>query len=171
MTEDSEPRRPDDPVGRLLLRWTRALAVCGGVLLCLLGLTTVTMIVMVQIIGVPFVGEVELISFGLVLTVYLFLPYCQMVRGHVIVDVFTARLPARLQVALDALWSVLFAGLWLLLIWRMAVGMDEMIVREQTTAALDIAYWWSFPLALGCFALLVPVCLYTAWRQIGGRDR
>ena len=160
---------PTDPVGRLLLYISRLLAILGGILLCGLGLTTVVTIVLVQLLGIAFVGEVEVVSFGMVLTVYLFLPYCQMVGGHVIVDIFTVKAPPRLRAVFDGLSSLVFGAFWIILMWRMAIGMGEMITRQQTTAVLKLAYWWTFPVALSCFTLLVPICIYTAWRRFSER--
>lgn len=156
-------------MGRFLFRASRLFAIVGGILLCGFGLTTVVSIILVQLAGIPFVGEVEVASFGMVLTVYLFMPYCQMVGGHVIVDVFTVKAPPRVRAILDGISVLVFGAFWVLLAWRMAVGMEEMYSRHQTTAALKLAYWWTYPVALACFALLVPICLHTAWRKFTDR--
>jgi TRAP-type C4-dicarboxylate transport system permease small subunit len=162
-------RGPTDPIGKLLLYISRFLAIAGGILLCGLGLTTVITIILIQFLGIAFVGEFEVVSFGMVLTVYLFMPYCQMVGGNVIVDVFTIKAPPRLRAIFDALSSLVFAAFWILLMWRMAIGMSEMMTRQQTTAALKLEYWWTFPVALSCFSLLIPICIYTTWKKISER--
>ena len=167
MTGDNDTRgRPADPVGRLLFTLTRWMAIAGGLVLVGFGLTVVYSIIALQVFSVAVRGEVELVEFGMVITVYLFLPYYQMVGGHVMVDVFTTRAPARVKAVLDAVAIVLFTGIAGLLAWRMSVGGVEMYERGQNTAVIKLAYWWAFPVAVVCFAILVAVCLYCLWRKL-----
>lgn len=141
------------------------MAVAGGLVLVVLGLGVVYSIISLKGFGVAFRGEVEMVEFGMVISVYLFLPYCQMIDGHVMVDVFTVRAPPRVKAILDALAMLLFTGVAGLLAWRMSVGGFEMYERGQTTAVVKLPYWWTFPLAVACFAFLVMVCVYGIWRK------
>ena len=52
--------------------------------------------------------------------IFSFLPYCQMVRGNVIVDVFTTRASPRTRALLDSIGNLLFTAIAALLTWRAA---------------------------------------------------
>lgn len=63
-------------------------------------------------------GEFELVELACAVSVSLFLPLCQLRRGHVMVDVFTASLPRTANRRLDVLWLALFAAVWAFLcVW------------------------------------------------------
>ncbi len=130
------------------------------------GLTTIYSIIALQILNSSFPGDVEVISYSLVISVFLFLPYSQVVRGHVTVDFFTMGASPRVRALLDAFGALVFAVLAATIAWRMTIGGIEMFERKQTTALLNIPYWWSFPLAVFCLALLAAVSVYTAWRSL-----
>ncbi len=142
------------------------MAVVGGLVLTAMIAVTVYDVIAFNVFRRSFPGAFELAAYGMVVSVFLFLPYGQMVRAHVIVDVFTAHAPRRLKSALDAVAALAFAGFAGLLLWRMGLGGIDMFNNGQTTALLKIAYWWSFPLAVVCLAVTVAACLYTAWRDL-----
>ena len=151
-------------MGRFLFAVSRWLAVAGGLVLVASGFVTIYSIVALNLLNSSFPGDVELISYSLVLSVFLVLPYSQVVRGHVNVDFFTMGASPRAKALMDAFGAVLFAVLAGIIAWRMTIGGIEMYDRRQTTALLNIPFWWSFPVAVFCLALLSSVSLYTAWR-------
>jgi hypothetical protein len=57
----------------------------------------------------PIPGDFELAQIGTAVAVFAFLPYCQVVRGNIVVDTFTSGLPARVRGRIDALWDVVYA--------------------------------------------------------------
>ena len=156
---------PADPIGRALFAVCRAFAVIGGAVLTVMIAVTLYDVIAFNVFGRSFAGAFELAAYGMVVAVFMFLPYGQMVRAHVIVDVFTSRAPRRLKATLDAVAALLFAAFAALLAWRMGLGGIDMFDNGQTTALLKISYWWSFPLAVVCLALMCAACLYTAWRD------
>ena len=87
--------RPDSSimarVGWLLDRGAAGLAFCGGVVLVAIALTTVISIVGRALIPIglsPIRGDFELVEMGVAVAVFGFLPWCQLNRGHITVDVF-----------------------------------------------------------------------------------
>ena len=164
--ETSNSNRPTDPVGRVLYWLTSGLAIAAGVFLAVIaGLTTLN-IILSKGLGAPIRGEFDLVRLGAGTLVFAFLPYCQMVRGNVIVDFLTGWMPRQIRSALDALGGVMFAAVCGLLSWRMTVGGFEMHAANQVTAVAKLPYWWSFPIAVGCLTLLALVCLYTSWYDL-----
>ena len=151
-------------MGRFLFAVSRWLAVAGGLVLVASGFVTIYSIVALRILNSSFPGDVELVSYSLVISVFLFLPYSQVVRSHVNVDFFTMGASPRAKALMDIFGALIFAGLAGIIAWRMTIGGFEMFDRNQTTALLNIPYWWSFLLAVVSLALLTCVSLYTAWR-------
>ena len=153
-------------MGRVLYRLTAGLAIAAGMMLVIIAALTTLNIVLGKGFGTPIRGEFDVVRLGAGALVFAFLPYCQMVRGNVIVDFMTGWAPAQAKAVLDALGGLLFAAVCGLLAWRMTVGGFEMYDTGQVTAVVKIPYWWSFPVAVGCLTLLAIVCLYTSWRDI-----
>ena len=81
-----------------LIVWlARTLALLGGVVLVAMTLVTVVSIIgraMISFGFGPVPGDYELIEAGAAFAVFAFLPWCQLMRGHATVDVFTSFLPA-----------------------------------------------------------------------------
>ncbi|MFM2128914.1 MAG: hypothetical protein RL477_460, partial [Pseudomonadota bacterium] len=148
---------PDDPAGRILWRISRWCAIAGGALMAFSAVLTTLSIALNALFKAPIRGEYEIVGFGTSLAIYLFLPYCQFVRGNVVVDFFLARASSRLREALDAAGGLIYFVISALLIWRMSVGGLELHAQKQATAVLKIPYWWSFPVLLFCLGLLAAV--------------
>jgi len=162
----AEDARPADPVGRALFAAARAFAVAGGVLLVGCALLTTLSIVTHVTFNHQIRGEFDLVSFGTSWAIYLFLPYCQLVRGNVVVDFFFSGAGPRARALLDGIGNLLYFAVAFLLIWRMGVGGVEIFNAGQSSAVLNVPYWLSFPLALTCLGLLAAGTLYSMCRSI-----
>jgi TRAP-type C4-dicarboxylate transport system permease small subunit len=151
---------PADPAGRLLWRLSRLCAIAGGYLLAASAILTTLSISYAAVFTARIHGEYELVSFGTSLAIYLFLPWCQVVRGNVVVDFFMSGASPRLREACDALGALLYFAVSILLVWRMSAGGLELLSQGQATAVLKIPYWWSFPVILFCLGLLAAMTLH-----------
>ena len=151
---------PADATGRILWRVARLCAIAGGLILAASAILTTLSIISAAAFTSRIHGEYELVSFGASLAIYLFLPWCQVVRGNVVVDFFLASAGHRLQEACDALGALLFFAISILLVWRMSVGGLELLSQGQATAVVKIPYWWNFPVILFCLGLLAAVTLH-----------
>lgn len=121
---------------RLLDRLARLLAMLGGVLAVCLALLVSTSITL-RALGLGGVrGDFEFVQMGVALIVFAFMPWSQARRGNVMVDSFTTKLPLRFQVALDALWEVVFAAMMALIAWRLGAGAMEAAHSSTTTMVL-----------------------------------
>ncbi|MGF1503187.1 MAG: TRAP transporter small permease [Paracoccaceae bacterium] len=108
-----------------LARAAEALALAGGV--GLLAVTAVTSwnagafaadrLLPGDVAGLP--GYEDFVGLVTGASVLLFFPYCQLVRGHVAVELFVGALPARVTAGLDRLWlgvtavAAAFLAVWL----------------------------------------------------------
>jgi TRAP-type C4-dicarboxylate transport system permease small subunit len=152
--------------GRALYAIATAVALAGGAILFALTLLTVVSVVGRAAFSAPIPGDFELVEVGMAVAIFAFLPYCQLVRGNVIVDLFTTRASARVQALLDAAGNLLYTAIAALLTWRVALGGLEVRGYGETTMVLRVPVWWGYAPAVACLALLTVVCAYTVWRSI-----
>lgn len=157
--------RPD-PVGRALLSLSRAVAIVGGVLLSAAGVLTVVSVLGRYLFDAPIAGDFELVEAGTAIAVFSFLPYCQMVKGNVIVDFFTAGARPGLRCAMDAFGAALFTGIAGLLVWRLAEGGHDFYVTDEQTVILEIPRFYYFYAIVPCLALLALACAWSVWRSV-----
>lgn len=167
MTEALEQEaRPTDPVGRILYRITRVVALAGGGVLALMSVLTTVSVIGRSLFSVPIPGDFELIAIGTGVSVFAFLPHCQLVRGNVFVDFFMDRAPVPAKTFFDAVGNLLLTLIIALMIWRTSLGGIDMFNVGETTMILGVPIWWTIPLAIACLALLLVVCVYTLGRSI-----
>ena len=140
-------------------------AVFGGLVLTGLILMTVISILGRSLLNTPIPGDFELIEIGCAVAVFSFLPYCQLTRGNVVVDFFTARTRPRTKARLDMAGNLLYTGIAALLTWRLALGGMDLKRYNESSMVLQVPIWWGFvPIVVGS-GLLTVVCAYTVWRS------
>ncbi len=162
-------------VGLWLGRITGLLAIAGGVIL-----TGVMIVAVVSIIGRyarrsglpglnqlgPVPGDFEIVSMGAGIAIFFFLAWAQFNRGHITVDIFISRVPARGKAALSLSGNLLLTVLAVILAQQVGVGLEEKRRFGETTAILQLPVWWSYAggmVGLWSFAV---VSGYTVWRSL-----
>lgn len=159
---------PRDPVGRVLNKTCRVFAICAGIMLILMALMSLTSIVGRSVLDKPILGDYELVQAMSAIAVAMSLPFCQMIRGHIIVDFFTTGLPARVNSKLDILASLVLAVAGFLFAWRISLGMIELRSNGDGSMLLNLPTWWGYLPMVPSFFLLGCAALYTAWVDITG---
>lgn len=95
-------------------------------------------------------GEFEVVELACATCASLFLPLCQLNKGHVMVDVFTSWLPSNTNRYVDAAWTLLFAAAWAFLSWRILHGLWEIRGYGDRTMLLRAPVWWVYmPAVIG----------------------
>lgn len=171
--------------GRLIDLLARLMAYSGGlILLAISGMTVVSIIGRMGVgygLG-PVPGDYELVANGCALAVFSFLPYCQLKRGHVTVDILTDHFPARVRVFMGLLGDMLISLGALVILRQLWFGFGEKFpygsdaLREalsmgykpfypETTYELQIPVWIPYGFALLGAAVFALVALYTVWRS------
>jgi TRAP-type C4-dicarboxylate transport system permease small subunit len=153
-------------LGRALVGIATGVALLGGLVLFALTLLTVISVVGRALFSAPIPGDFELVEFGMAVAIFAFLPYCQIVRGNVIVDLFTTKASARTKALLDGFGNLLYTALAALLTWRVALGGIEIRSYRETTMVLQVPVWWGYVPAVAFLALLTVVCAYTVWQSV-----
>lgn len=152
-------------VERLLTLLASSFAVFGGLVLTALILMTVISIIGRSLFNTPIPGDFELVEIGCAVAVFSFLPYCQLIRGNVVVDFFTARAQPRTKAILDMAGNLIYTGIAALLTWRLALGGMDLKRYNESTMVLQAPIWWGFvPVVIGS-GLLTLVCAYSVWRS------
>jgi TRAP-type C4-dicarboxylate transport system permease small subunit len=165
MTGEAAVSARSERVGRALYRAATGVAVLGGLVLFALTLLTVLSVVGRAALSAPIPGDFELVELGMAVAIFSFLPYCQIVRGNVIVDLFTTRASPRARALLDAIGNLLYTAVAALLTWRVALGGVEIRSYHETTMVLQVPVWWGYVPAVIFLAFLTLVCAYTVWRS------
>lgn len=164
-------------VGAVLERVCGAVAVLGGVALLAMIVVSVISIVgrsilpgLAGVVGLEFraasiPGDVELVQIGTGIAVFSFLPFCQLRRGNVIVDFFTAGAALRVRAGLDLLGNAIFTLLAGVIAWRLVHGLLDKLAYNDTTMVLRLPEAYPFAYGVACAWLLAIVCAYTVWRS------
>ena len=130
-------------------------AVAAGVLLTVITLMTCVSLLGRNTIGKTIVGDFELSAAAAGAAIALFLPWCQMRRGNIIVDFFTAKASARTNERLDRFGALLFALALALMSWRTTIGGLNAWKSQSGTMMIGFPEWI-------VYAAMVPPLALTA---------
>jgi TRAP-type C4-dicarboxylate transport system permease small subunit len=161
--------RPRTAVGRLLTALAQLFAFAGGAVLTAITLMSVASIVGRWLLNKPVAGDFELVQLGSAVCVAAFLPYCQLRRGNIIVDFFTARTSERTQGVLDAFGALLLAIVMGLVAWRTGAGAVSVKSGGETSMIMGLPVWIAYALMAPCFGLTALIALHGAWTSLTGR--
>jgi TRAP-type C4-dicarboxylate transport system permease small subunit len=150
----------------LLDRICWALALLGGLVLLVLASITVVSVTGRYLFSAPIRGDIEVVGLLTGIAVSLFLPYCQLRKGNVIVDVFTDGAPPRVRAALDAIGSLAIAAAGAVLAWRLTLGGMDLARFGDESMVLRIPTWWGFVVVVPCFVLLAIAGVVTFVREL-----
>jgi len=163
--EMSNDNMQPGPLGRVLIFLSDLLATGGGLVLLSIALMTVASIIGRSLFSAPVPGDFELVEIGCAISVFAFLPYCQMNYGNVVVDFFTHNVSARIRNRMDAVGSLVYGVIAALLTWRLTLGGYDMYRYGEETMILGLSRWWGFIPMVVSLGLLTLVCLYTSHSQ------
>ncbi|UWQ13020.1 TRAP transporter small permease [Aliiroseovarius sp. M344] len=164
---------------------SRWMAYSGGAILVAIALTTVVSIIGRTFSGFglsPVKGDYEIVEMGCAVAVFAFMPWCQLKRGHVTVDIFISKLSDRTQAILGLIGDLFLTGAAFIILWRLWLGFGEKFpfgsdaVRSifgmgskpffaESTYELEIPLWIPFGLCLIGAAFFLIVAAYSVWRS------
>ncbi len=157
---------PTDRVGRVLFAISRVLAVFGGLILFAMAWLTAVSVTGRAALSAPIAGDFELVSIGIGVAIFAFLPYCQITRSNVIVDFFMVRAPTRAKTICDAVGALLYLVIGVILTWRLILGGLDMYHYSERTMTINFPRWTTFPVSVLLMLFLVVVVVYTIWRSV-----
>ncbi len=140
------------------------LALAGGAIFSAITLMSAASVAG-RLAGRPIQGDFELVQLGCAVAIACCLPYCQVRRGHIIVDFFTLRAADRTRRALDVLGALLLALVMALAAWRTGAGAVAMKASNETSMIMGLPVWYAYALMTPAFALTALAALDTARRD------
>lgn len=158
--------RPIDPVGRVLYLISKWMAVFGGVILFILAILTTISVFGRKFLDAPVPGDFELVAIGTGVAVFACLPYCQLMRGNVLVDFFMNNAPTRAKTIADIIAGLIFLAIGLMLTWRMIYGAIDMHDVNEVSMTIGFPRWSTFPISIVFMSFLVIIIIYTLGRSI-----
>ena len=158
--------RPTDPLGRVLYLISKWMAVFGGVILFILAILTTISVFGRKFFDTPVPGDFELVAIGTGVAVFACLPYCQLMRGNVLVDFFMNNAPTRAKTIADIIAGLIFLAIGLMLTWRMIYGAIDMYDVNEVSMTIGFPRWSTFPISIVFMSFLVIIIIYTLGRSI-----
>jgi TRAP-type C4-dicarboxylate transport system permease small subunit len=153
---------------RILEAIAKILALVGGTVAIAIAVVVVASVLTRWIFSAPIPGDFELAQIGTAIAVFAFLPYCQIVRGNIMVDTFTAHLPVRLRRRIDGIWDLVYSAAMAFVAVCLTRGTVDTFASQEVSMVLRIPVWPGIAFgALSC-ALLAVVSLatsYELWRN------
>ena len=116
-------------------------AVLAGLLMTVITLMTCASLLGRNTVGITLVGDFELTGVAAGAAVALFMPWCQLRRGNIIVDFFTARAGETVNRQLDRFGALLLALVMALLAWRTSLGGMNVYASNSGTMMLGFPEW------------------------------
>ena len=146
----------------MLIAITRPLAIAGGLLMLAAAVMVTISVTMRWLTSQSVPGDIELVQIATALAVFTFLPLCQLHRGNIVVDTFTNWLPQAAQRGLDAFWDLVYAGMALVIAWRLVIGAYDTVSSNTVSMMLSLPVGWAIAACAVMAVLLAAVSVGTA---------
>jgi TRAP-type C4-dicarboxylate transport system permease small subunit len=119
----------------------QACAVLAGCLLTVITLMTCISLIGRNTTGWTIVGDFELSASAAGAAIALFLPWCQVRRGNIIVDFFTQKASAPARAVMDRAGALLYAAAMALMTWRTGIGGLNAWTSDSGSMMLGFPEW------------------------------
>lgn len=140
----------------------RLCAVLAGALMTIITLLTCGNLILRNTTGDAMAGAFEITAFSTGAAIALFMPLCQMRRGHIIVDFFTSGLSESANDRLDRLGALSLGLVFIILTWRTCVGGWSAYQAGSQSMLMGISEWIVYAAMVGPFALTAVIGLFQA---------
>jgi len=152
---------------KLLELLARGCAIAAGLLLTVITLMTCVSLIGRNTTGWTIAGDFELTGATAGAAIALFLPWCQMRRGNIIVDFFTAKASAGTNATLDRVGALLLGVSMALLAWRSAIGGWNAWISQSGSMMLGFPDWIVYCGIVPALALTAAIGLMQALHGFG----
>ena len=145
---------------KLLENLAKFCAIVAGVLLTGITLMTCVSLIGRNTTGNSIVGAFELTGVAAGAAIAMFMPLCQVRRGNIIVDFFTARLSNASNNKLDRLGTAMLVLIFGLLAWRTTLGGINVYNANSETQIMGFPEWVVYAAMVPPFVLTGVVALH-----------
>lgn len=144
----------------VLEKLAKLCAILAGMLLTAITLMTCGSLIGRNTTGDSIVGAFELTGVAAGAAIALFMPLCQLRRGNIIVDFFTAKVSDRINDKLDRLGTLLLALIFGLLAWRTTLGGLNVYSANSETQIMGFPEWIVYATMVPAFVLAGLISLH-----------
>ena len=144
---------------------SRLCAILAGMLLTGITLMTCYSLIGRNTTGDTISGDFELTGVATGAAIALFMPLCQLKRGNIIVDFFTAKVSDRTNAQLDRFGALLLCATFVLLSWRTSLGGLSAYETQSGTMMLGFPEWIVYVAMVPPFILTAVIALAQAIRS------
>ena len=151
---------------RILSTLAHVCAVLAGLLMTAITLMTCVSLIGRNTTGWTINGDFELTGVATGAAIALFMPLCQLKRGHIIVDFFTAKASEATNHFLDRIGALCVSAVFALMAWRTVLGGINAHDTFSGTMMLGFPEWIVYAAMVPPFIL----CSLIALAQTFGAD-
>ena len=126
---------------RILSTLAHLCAVLAGLLMTAITLMTCVSLIGRNTTGWTINGDFELTGVATGAAIALFMPLCQLKRGHIIVDFFTAKASEKTNQFLDRVGALCVSSVFALMAWRTVLGGINAYDSFSGTMMLGFPEW------------------------------
>ena len=137
-------------------------AILAGVLMTAITLLTCVSLIGRNTTGWTIVGDFELTGVAAGAAVALFMPLCQLKRGHIIVDFFTAKAQDSTNANLDRIGALAVSLTFALMAWRTTLGGQNAHASFSGTMMIGFPEWIVYAVMVPPFVLCSLIALVQA---------
>lgn len=145
-------------------------AILAGLLMTFITLLTCGSILGRETIGQTISGDFELSGVATGAAIALFMPWCQLRRGNIIVDFFTAKVPDSINAKLDRFGALMLAACFALLAWRTWLGGLNAFQTQSGTMMLGLPEWYVYAAMVPPFVLTSAIALHQCFFGFEGES-
>lgn len=147
---------------KILENLARFCAILAGLLLTVITLMTCASLIGRNTLGVTITGDFELTGVAAGAAIALFMPFCQIQRGNIIVDFFSAKFGDKTNLGLDRFGALLLALVFALLAWRTTLGGLNSWRTNSETQIIGFPEWVTYASMVPPFVLAMVIGLNQA---------
>jgi TRAP-type C4-dicarboxylate transport system permease small subunit len=147
---------------KILTTLANLCAILAGILMTVITLITCVSLIGRNTTGWTIVGDFELTGVAAGAAVALFMPLCQIKRGHIIVDFFTAKASDSTNAMLDRLGAFTVSLVFALMAWRTVLGGLNAHASFSGTMMIGFPEWIVYAAMVPPFALCSLIALIQA---------
>lgn len=144
---------------KLLTTLAQICAILAGILMTGITLLTCASLIGRNTTGWTIAGDFELTGVATGAAIALFMPLCQLRKGHIIVDFFTAGASEATNAFLDRIGALMVAAVFALLAWRTVLGGLNAYQSFSGTMMLGFPEWVVYAAMVPPFALCSLIAL------------
>lgn len=143
----------------MLEKLAKLSAILAGALMTVITFMTCASVIGRNTTGWTISGDFELTGVATGAAVALFMPYCQHLRGNIIVDFFTAKASVSTSALLDRMGALILALVFALLAWRTTLGGLNAYETHSGTMMLGFPEWIAYAAMVPPFVLTALIAL------------